>query len=200
MYINHPDGQTDESLQKESGSWSCCTRHCHLVCSSPQQQLCGTPLVHQDLSAATQLPRSRPLLHWPLQRPLAWCSGTAGVVNQAVANKRTATSQHQGHTALQAASIRTPERLDTSLCNSLPHPQVLSGLLISCPDGAAGAAVYCCTHSSASEERTTPGMSAFCEGQRKQVSQGEGRCSQVLREAEHPQLNVSLESLETHGG
>lgn len=40
---------------------------------------------------------------------------------------------------------------------------------------------------------------AFRKGQRKQVSQGEGRCSQDLREAEHPQLNVSLEGLETLG-
>ncbi|XDA86348.1 hypothetical protein R6Z07F_016083 [Ovis aries] len=36
-------------------------------------------------------------------RRLARCGGAAGVVNQAVANQRTATSQHQGHTAPQAA-------------------------------------------------------------------------------------------------
>lgn len=33
----------------------------------------------------------------------AWCGGAAGVVNQAVANQRTATSQHQGHTPPRAA-------------------------------------------------------------------------------------------------
>lgn len=38
----------------------------------------------------------------------ARCGGAAGVVNQAVANQRTATSQHQGHTPPRAA-LQAPD-------------------------------------------------------------------------------------------
>lgn len=54
----------------------------------------------------------------------AWCGGAAGVVNQAVANERTATSQHQGHTSPRAPAVtQTPHRLVSRTCPSPPEPQ-----------------------------------------------------------------------------
>lgn len=59
----------------------------------------------------------------PLRVLPARCGGAAGVVNQAVANQKTATSQHQGRTPPQAAlqapapatlPTQAPQRQDTA--------------------------------------------------------------------------------------
>lgn len=58
----------------------------------------------------------------------ARCGGAAGVVNQAVANQRTATSQHQGHTPPQAA-LQAPAPI-----TSAPRPSVIDGAPPSPPE------------------------------------------------------------------
>ncbi|XP_044790213.2 uncharacterized protein LOC123331058 [Bubalus bubalis] len=61
-------------------------------------------------------------------RRLARCGGAAGVVNQAVANQRTATSQHQGHTPPQAA-LPAPAPMQPP-----PRPMAIAGAPPSPPE------------------------------------------------------------------
>ncbi|XP_034519447.1 uncharacterized protein LOC117802795 [Ailuropoda melanoleuca] len=63
----------------------------------------------------------------------ARCGGAAGVVNQAVANQRTATSQHQGHTSPRApAAIQTAQRLGSGTHPSPSEPQHARSCRSSC--------------------------------------------------------------------
>lgn len=57
-----------------------------------------------------------------VDRSPARCGGAAGVVNQAAADERTATSQHQGRTPPQAARPPTPHGGGSP---SLGHRQAL---------------------------------------------------------------------------
>lgn len=62
----------------------------------------------------------------PTDRSPARCGGAAGVVNQAAADQRTATSQHQGHTPPQAARrAPVPPSPPRRLSSSLGHRQPL---------------------------------------------------------------------------
>ncbi|XP_045292744.1 uncharacterized protein LOC123575878 isoform X2 [Leopardus geoffroyi] len=67
--------------------------------------------------------RDRTAASGPSDLP-ARCGGAAGVVNQAVATQRTATSQHQGHTPPQAPAARTPRRLIPGLAQGLGRPSL----------------------------------------------------------------------------
>lgn len=113
-------GRGDE--KKESASILSLLSSCLLLPAGALQRhlRSSTTCCPQDLPETAQAPQRQPLLHQTLQRPLTWCSGTAGVVNQAVANQRTATSQHQGHTALQAACTWTPAKAPTHGATSPP--------------------------------------------------------------------------------
>nr|XP_060494037.1 uncharacterized protein LOC132682848 isoform X1 [Panthera onca]XP_060494038.1 uncharacterized protein LOC132682848 isoform X1 [Panthera onca]XP_060494039.1 uncharacterized protein LOC132682848 isoform X1 [Panthera onca] len=67
--------------------------------------------------------RDRSTASGPSDLP-ARCGGAAGVVNQAVATQRTATSQHQGHTPPQAPAARTLRRLIPGHAQGLWKPSL----------------------------------------------------------------------------
>lgn len=95
----------------------------------------------------------------------ARCGGAAGVVNQAVANQRTATSQHQGRTPPQAALRAPAEPLHNSSPTrgygqaSAPQPQHEV-----CRPPKTRGAQGCCsssTNSSIFKGKATPGRISF---------------------------------------
>lgn len=144
----------------------------------------------------------------PTDRSPARCGGAAGVVNQAAADQRTATSQHQGHTPPQAAHRAPvppspPRRLSSSLGHRQPLQTPAGGLPWSRGSHKDTGALRLCVHQHKLlflKEKPLLTASAFC-GETDATgfppvpwtcgpSQGFGT----------PKLNVSCEVLGTRSG
>ncbi|XP_040335524.1 uncharacterized protein LOC121033407 [Herpailurus yagouaroundi] len=103
-----PRGRGWREMRCRHCSRSRLTRGCSLSPPPPAEQHRG---------------RDRTTASSPSDLP-ARCGGAAGVVNQAVATQRTATSQHQGHAPPRAPAARTLRRLIPGLVRSLRKPSL----------------------------------------------------------------------------